>query len=119
MCFFFQAEDGIRDSSVTGVQTCALPISSHFGGTRNGLVISWPKRIKKTGEVRTQFCSIIDIAPTILEAAGVKEPTMVNGVNQTPIEGISLGYSFDAAKAPTRHKTQYLAMIANPGVYQD
>ena len=79
-------------------------VASHFGGTRNGLVISWPKRIKQTGEVRSQFSSVIDIAPTILEAAGVKAPTMLNGVKQTPIEGISLVYSFDDAKAPTRHK---------------
>ncbi len=90
-------------------------VASHFGGTRNGLVISWPKRIKKTGEVRPQFCSVIDIAPTILEAAGVKEPTMINGVKQTPIEGFSLVYSFDNAKAPTRHKTQYFEMLAPNG----
>jgi arylsulfatase A-like enzyme len=94
-------------------------VASHFGGTRNGLVISWPKRIKKTGEVRSQFCSVIDIAPTILEAAGVKEPTMINGVKQTPIEGFSLVYSFDDAKAPTHHKTQYFELVANRGVYQD
>jgi arylsulfatase A-like enzyme len=94
-------------------------VASHFGGTRNGLVISWPKRIKQTGEVRSQFCSVIDIAPTILEAAGVKEPTMINGVKQTPIEGTSLVYSFDDAKAPTRHTTQYFEMIGNRGVYDN
>jgi arylsulfatase len=94
-------------------------VASHFGGTRNGLVISWPKRIKQTGEVRSQFCSVIDIVPTILEAAGVKEPTTINGVKQTPIEGFSLVYSFDDAKAPTHHKTQYFELLANRGVYDD
>jgi hypothetical protein len=94
-------------------------VASHFGGTRNGLVISWPNRIKQTGEVRSQFCSVIDIVPTILEAAGVKEPTRINGVKQTPIEGFSLVYSFDDAKAPTHHKTQYFELLANRGVYDD
>jgi arylsulfatase len=94
-------------------------VASHFGGTRNGLVISWPKRIKKTGEVRSQFCSVIDIAPTILEAAGVKEPTMINGVKQTPIEGFSLVYTFDDAKAPTHHKSQYFELMGNRGIYHD
>jgi arylsulfatase len=94
-------------------------VASHFGGTRNGLVISWPKRIKQTGQVRSQFCHIIDIVPTILEAAEVKEPTMLNGVQQTPIEGTSLVYTFDDANAPTRHKTQYFEMLCNRGIYHD
>jgi arylsulfatase len=94
-------------------------VASHFGGTRNGMVISWPKRIKQTGEVRSQFSSVIDIVPTILEAAGVRTPTMINGVKQTPIEGKSLVYTFDDAKAPTRHTTQYFEMFANRGIYQD
>lgn len=94
-------------------------VASHFGGTANDMVISWPKRIKKVGEVRSQFCHIIDVAPTILESAGVKEPTMVNGVRQTPIEGISLVYSFDDAKTPTRHKTQYFEMLGNRAIYHD
>jgi arylsulfatase len=94
-------------------------VASHFGGTRNGLVISWPKHMKQTGAVRSQFCSVIDIAPTILEAAGVKQPTMINGVKQTPIEGTSLVYTFNDAKAPTRHKTQYFEMIGNRGVYDN
>src|SRR5258707_1184506 len=76
-------------------------VASHFGGTRNGLVISWPKRIKQTGEIRLQFSSVIDIVPTILEAAGVKEPTMINGVAQKPIEGVSMVYTFDQPKAPS------------------
>jgi arylsulfatase len=94
-------------------------VASHFGGTRNGLVISWPNRIKQTGEVRSQFCSVIDIVPTILEAAGVKEPTMINGVKQTPIEGFSLVYSFDNTKAATHHKSQYFELMGNRGIYQD
>jgi len=94
-------------------------VASHFGGTRNGLVISWPKRIKDQGGLRNQFCHIIDIVPTILEAAGVKEATMLNGVKQTPIEGTSLVYTFDDAKAPTRHTTQYFEMLCNRGIYHD
>jgi len=94
-------------------------VASHFGGTRNGLVISWPNRIKQTGEVRSQFCSVIDIVPTILEAAGVKPPTIINGVKQTPIEGFSLVYSFDNAKAATHHNSQYFELMGNRGIYQD
>jgi arylsulfatase len=94
-------------------------VASHFGGTRNGLVISWPKRIKQTGEVRSQFSSVIDITPTILEAAAVKAPAMINGVKQTPIEGFSLVYSFDNAKAPTHHKSQYFELMGNRGVYDN
>jgi arylsulfatase A-like enzyme len=94
-------------------------VASHFGGTRNGLVISWPKHMKQMGEVRSQFCSVIDIAPTILEAAGVKAPTMINGVKQTPIEGTSLVYTFNNAKVPTKHTTQYFEMIGNRGVYDN
>ncbi len=94
-------------------------VASHFGGTRNGLVISWPKRMKQAGQVRSQFCSVIDIAPTILEAAGVAPPTMINGVKQIPIEGSSLVYTFNDAKVPTRHKTQYFEMIGNRGIYDD
>lgn len=94
-------------------------VASHFGGTRNGMVISWPKGIKQTGEVRSQFASVIDIVPTILEAAGIKQPTVINGAKQTPIEGSSLIYSFDKAKAPTHHQTQYFEMVGNRGVYHD
>ncbi len=94
-------------------------VASHFGGTRNGLVVSWPKRIKQTGQIRSQFSSVIDIVPTILEAAGVTAPTMINGVKQTPIEGTSLVYSFDDAKAPTHHKSQYFELLANRGIYED
>ena len=94
-------------------------VASHFGGTANNLVISWPKRIKMAGEVRSQFSHIIDIAPTILEAARVTEPSMINGVKQTPIEGTSLVYTFDEASVPTRHKTQYFEMLGNRAIYHD
>jgi arylsulfatase len=94
-------------------------VASHFGGTRNGLVISWPARIKQTGQVRSQFCSVIDLVPTILDAAGVKEPKMINGVKQTPIEGKSLVYTFDDANAATHHNVQYFELVGNRGVYDD
>jgi len=94
-------------------------IASHFGGTRNGMVISWPARIKDKGGLRTQFSSVIDIMPTILEAAGVPAPTSINGVPQKPIEGTSLVYSFDDAKAPSKHTTQYFEMFGNRAIYHD
>ena len=94
-------------------------VASHFGGTRNGMVISWPKRIKQTGQIRSQFSSVIDIVPTILEAAGLTAPTLINGVKQTTIEGTSLVYSFDDAKAPTHHRSQYFELLANRGIYED
>ncbi len=94
-------------------------VASHFGGTRNGLVISWPKRIKDKGGIRTQFHHVIDIAPTILEAAGVQAPSMLNGVPQKPVEGVSMVYSFDNATAPSRRRTQYFEMFANRALYND
>src|SRR5262249_3910920 len=94
-------------------------IASHFGGTRNPLVISWPDRIKDGGGVRTQFHHCIDIVPTILEAAGVQEPVEVNGVPQKPIEGISMMYSFGDAKAKEHRYTQYFEMFGNRAVYHE
>jgi arylsulfatase A-like enzyme len=94
-------------------------IASHFGGTRNGLVISWPARIKDKGGIRTQFHHVNDLAPTILEAAGVQTPAMLDGVPQKPIEGVSMLYTFDDAKAPSRHRTQYFEMLGNRGIYSD
>ena len=94
-------------------------IASHFGGTRNGLVISWPARIKDKGTIRTQFSSVIDIYPTILEAVGVQSPSMLNGVPQKPVEGVSMVYTFDDANARSRHRTQYFEMLANRGIYND
>ena len=94
-------------------------VASHFGGTRNGLVISWPARIKDKGGIRTQFSSVIDIAPTILEAVGVQSPSMLNGVPQKPIEGFSMIYTFDDAKAKSTHRTQYFEMFCNRAIYND
>ena len=92
-------------------------VASHFGGTRNPLVISWPKRIKDKGGIRTQFHHVIDIEPTILEAAGIPEPSEVNGVTQKPIEGISMVYTFDDAKAKEQRHTQYFEMFGNRAIY--
>jgi len=94
-------------------------IASHFGGTRNGLVISWPARIKDKGGIRSQFHHVIDIAPTILEAVGVPSPSVLNGVPQKPVEGTSMIYTFDDANAPSKHRTQYFEMFANRAIYND
>jgi arylsulfatase A-like enzyme len=94
-------------------------VASHFGGTRNPLVISWPDRIKDKGGIRTQFHDVIDVAPTILEAAKVPEPVEVNGVWQKPIEGVSMVYSFDDAKAKGTRGTQYFEMLGNRALYHD
>src|ERR1700752_2922182 len=92
-------------------------VASHWGGTRNGTIVHWPKGIKAKGEIRSQFHHVIDIAPTILEAAGLPEPTFVNGVGQHPIEGVSMLYSFNDAKAGERHETQYFEMFGNRVIY--
>jgi arylsulfatase A-like enzyme len=94
-------------------------VASHFGGTRNGMCLSWPKRIAARGEIRSQFHHVIDIAPTILEAAGLQAPFILNGVTQMPLEGVSMAYTFGDAKAPTRHTTQYFEIAANRGLYDD
>ena len=92
-------------------------VASHWGGTRNGTIISWPKGIKGTGEMRSQFHHVIDVGPTLLEAAGVPQPMFVDGVQQQPIEGVSMLYSFNDAKAAERHETQYFEMFGNRGIY--
>ena len=92
-------------------------VASHWGGTRNGTIVNWPKGIKAKGELRSQFHHVIDIAPTLLEAAGLPEPVFVNGVQQSPIEGVSMVYSFNDAKAAERHETQYFEMFGNRGIY--
>jgi len=92
-------------------------VASHWGGTRNGTIVHWPKGIKAKGEVRSQFHHVIDVAPTILEAAGLPEPTFVNGIQQKPYEGVSMAYSFEDAKAAERHTTQYFEMVGNRGIY--
>lgn len=94
-------------------------IASHFGGTRNPLVIYWPKRIRDKGGIRTQFHHAIDITPTILQAAGIPEPTMVNGVAQKPIEGVSMTYSFDDPKTTSPRKVQYFEMLGNRALYDN
>lgn len=99
--------------------TWTKQVAGSYGGTRNGMVIHWPKRIAAKGEVRSQWHHVIDIAPTILEAAGLPEPKVVNGTPQTPIQGVSLVYTFDDAKAKDRHKTQYFEIFGNRGVYHD
>jgi arylsulfatase A-like enzyme len=92
-------------------------VASHFGGTRNGLVLSWPKRIADKGGLRSQFHHVIDLAPTILEVAGIPEPREVNGVPQRPIEGVSMSYTFADKDAPSRRTTQYFEMFCNRALY--
>ena len=92
-------------------------VASHWGGTRNGTIVHWPKGIKAKGEVRSQFHHVIDVAPTILEAAGLPHPTVVNSVQQAPLEGFSMLYAFNDAKAAERHETQYFEMFCNRGIY--
>ena len=92
-------------------------VASHWGGTRNGTIVHWPNGIQQPGGLRSQFTHVIDLAPTILEAAGLPEPTMVNGVLQSPMEGTSMLYSFNEGDAPERHDLQYFEMFANRGIY--
>ncbi len=92
-------------------------VASHFGGTRNGTIVHWPKGIKARGEIRSQFCHVIDIAPTVLEAAGIPAPAFVNGSQQAPYEGVSSLYAFNDATAAERHETQYFEMLCNRGIY--
>jgi arylsulfatase A-like enzyme len=92
-------------------------VASHWGGTRNGTVVHWPRGIEEAGGLRSQFTHVIDIAPTILEAAGLPEPTMVNGVMQSPMEGTSMAYTFNEPDTPERHDLQYFEMFGNRGVY--
>jgi arylsulfatase len=92
-------------------------VASHWGGTRNGTIVHWPRGIKAKAEVRSQFHHVIDVAPTILEAAGLPAPAIVNSVQQAPMEGVSMLYAFDNAKAAERHETQYFEMFCNRGIY--
>ncbi len=94
-------------------------VASHFGGTRNGMVLHWPKGIKAKGEVRSQFHHVVDVAPTALEAAKLPQPKTVNGVVQRPMDGVSMLYSTDAPKAPDRRTTQYFEMFGNRGIYHE
>ena len=92
-------------------------VASHWGGTRNGTIVHWPAGIDAKGELRDQFTHVIDIAPTVLEAAGIPEPQFVNGVMQSPYEGTSMCYSFNDGQAPEEHDLQYFEMVGNRGVY--
>ena len=96
-------------------------VASHFGGTRQGMAISWPGHIKDVGAIRSQFHHVIDIAPTILEVTGIQAPATVNGITQRPIEGVSMAYTFDEAnaKVPSKRETQYFELVANRGIYHD
>jgi arylsulfatase len=92
-------------------------VASHWGGTRNGTIVHWPNGITERGGLRHQFGHVIDVAPTILDVAGLPEPTSVNGVQQSPMEGTSLRSTFDDADAPERHDLQYFEMFGNRGIY--
>jgi arylsulfatase len=92
-------------------------VASHWGGTRNGTIVHWPGGIKAKGELRNQFHHVIDVAPTVLAAAGLPEPTFVNGVQQMPLHGASMQYSFDDGNAAEARETQYFEMFVNRGIY--
>jgi arylsulfatase len=94
-------------------------IASHWGGTRTGMLVRWAKGFKAKAEKRAQFHHLIDIAPTILEAAGLPAPDFVNGIQQKPLEGVSMAYLFDDANAADRHRTQYFEVVCNRGIYHD
>jgi arylsulfatase len=94
-------------------------IPSNYGGTRNGMIVSWPKRIKAANQVRSQWHHVIDVAPTVLEAASLPEPKSVNGTVQSPIEGVSMLYTFDQPDAKSTHKTQYFEVFGNRAIYHD
>ncbi|MFL7891250.1 MAG: arylsulfatase, partial [Anaerolineales bacterium] len=92
-------------------------VASHWGGTRNATIVHWPNGIQAKGEIRSQFAHVIDIAPTVLEAAGIPAPTIVNSIQQAPLEGASMLYAFDDAGAAERRETQYFEMFCNRGIY--
>jgi arylsulfatase len=94
-------------------------VASHFGGTRNGMVMHWPKGFKGDGSVRAQFHHVVDVAPTVLEAAGLPQPKTVNGIVQRPMDGVSMLYSVKAPEAPGRRTTQYFEMFGNRGIYHE
>ena len=94
-------------------------MGSHLGGTRNPMVVAWPKRIEGKGELRTQFTHCIDVGPTVLELAGIPEPTTVDGIEQEPMDGTSFAYTFDDAKADERHTVQYFEMLGSKAIYKD
>ena len=97
----------------------AKQVASHYGGTRNGMVIAWPARIRHQGGIRSQWHHVIDIVPTILEVTGLPQPSSVNGVAQRPIEGVSMAYTFDYPEAPSARRTQYFEIVGNRAIYHD
>lgn len=97
----------------------AKQVAADYGGTKNGMVISWPRRMRKGGEIRSQWHHLVDIAPTVMEAAGLPFPISVNGIEQKPFAGVSLLYTFDNAAAADRHTTQYFEIAGNRGIYHD
>jgi len=99
--------------------TWTKQVASNYGGTRNGMVIHWPNGIRAKDQIRSQFHHVIDVAPTILEAAKLPEPTSVNGTPQRPLEGVSMAYAFEDAEAKDRHVTQYFEILANRAIYHD
>ncbi len=96
-------------------------VASHFGGTAQGVAMSWPGHINDVGGIRRQFHHVIDIVPTILEATGIPAPDTINGIKQRPMDGVSMAYTWDKANAnaPTRHTTQYFEMLGNRAIYHD
>jgi len=94
-------------------------VASHWGGTRNGTIVHWPHGIASRGELRSQFHHVIDVAPTVLDVAGLPQPSVVEGVDQVPIDGVSMRYSFDGAAEAGRHETQYFEMFCNRGIYHE
>jgi arylsulfatase len=99
--------------------TWVKQVASSYGGTRNPLVVHWPKGVKAKNEIRSQWHHVVDVAPTILEAAGLPEPKSVNGTEQIPMQGVSMNYSFDEARAADRHTTQYFEIFGNRAIYHD
>ena len=94
-------------------------VASHWGGTRNGTIVRWPNGFKARGELRHQFSHVIDVMPTVLEVAHLPQPSVVNGISQAPIEGVSMVYSFDDADAPTAKHTQYYEMLGSRGIWHE
>ena len=96
-------------------------VASHFGGTSQGVCMSWPGHIKDLGGIRRQFHHVIDIVPTILEVTGIAAPDTIDGIKQKPIEGVSMTYTWDKANAsaPTKHTTQYFEMLGNRAIYHE
>jgi arylsulfatase A-like enzyme len=99
--------------------TWTKQVAADYGGTQNGMVVAWPERIKDRGGLRTQFAHVIDVAPTILQAAGIPQPKTVDGITQTPMQGVSMVYTFDHSDAKSRHTTQYFEIAGNRAIYHE